>query len=128
MTQEEFLTAVQQRTRLASHPAAERLTATVLETLAESLSGSEARDLASQLPGELEQYLTQGRLGESNAVSFSLDGFAMRVAEREDIDVSLAQDRAGAVMSVVQEAVSEGEIDHIRSQLGSEFDELLGKS
>ena len=57
MKHDEFIGQVQHRARLSSRGEAERATRATLETLAERLSGGEAKDLASQLPSEIGEHL-----------------------------------------------------------------------
>jgi uncharacterized protein (DUF2267 family) len=47
------------------------------------------------------------------------------VAVREDVDQLKAEQHARAVLSVLSEAISEGEFEDALSQLPQEFDTLL---
>jgi uncharacterized protein (DUF2267 family) len=76
--QEQFLTTVAQHAQL-SRAAAERATAATLTTLAERLSGGEARDLAARLPREIAPWLR----ADGRAEGFGADEFVRRVADRE---------------------------------------------
>jgi uncharacterized protein (DUF2267 family) len=123
MKHDEFIGQVQHRARLSSRGAAERATRATLETLAERLAGGEAKDLAAQLPLEIAEHLRGqwSALGER----FSLDEFFRRVSLREGVDLSDAVFHAQAVIEVLNEAVSRGEMDDVRAQLPSEFDRLF---
>ena len=123
MKHDEFIGQVQHRARLSSRGAAERATRATLETLAERLAGGEAKDLAAQLPLEIAEHLRGqwSALGER----FSLDEFFRRVSLREGIDLSDAVFHARAVIEVLSEAVSRGEMDDVRAQLPTEFDRLF---
>jgi len=123
MKHDEFIGQVQHRARLSSRGAAERATRATLETLAERLAGGEAKDLAAQLPPELAEHLR----GEWSAMGdrFSLDEFFRRVSQREGVDVPDAVFHARAVIEVLNEAVSRGEMDDVRAQLPAEFDRLF---
>ncbi len=123
MKHDEFIGQVQHRARLSSRGAAERATRATLETLAERLAGGEAKDLAAQLPLEIAEHLRGqwSALGER----FSLDEFFRRVSLREGVDLSDAVFHARAVIEVLSEAVSQGEMDDVRAQLPTEFDRLF---
>ncbi len=123
MKHDEFIGQVQHRARLSSRGAAERATRATLETLAERLAGGEAKDLAAQLPLEIAEHLRGqwSALGER----FSLDEFFRRVSLREGVELSDAVFHARAVIEVLNEAVSRGEMDDVRAQLPTEFDRLF---
>jgi uncharacterized protein (DUF2267 family) len=123
MKHDEFIGQVQHRARLSSRGAAERATRATLETLAERLAGGEAKDLAAQLSLEIAEHLRGqwSALGER----FSLDEFFRRVSLREGVDLSDAVFHARAVIEVLSEAVSQGEMDDVRAQLPTEFDRLF---
>ena len=123
MKHDEFIGQVQHRARLSSRGAAERATRATLETLAERLSGGEAKDLAAQLPPEIGEHLR----GSWSAIGdrFSLDEFFKRVSRREGTDLPDAVFHARVVIEVLREAVSKGEMDDIRAQLPAEFDRLI---
>jgi uncharacterized protein (DUF2267 family) len=55
-----------------------------------------------------------------------LEEFFERVNHRdEEVDLPRAVYHARVVMEVLQEAVSKGEMEHVRSQLPAEFDSLF---
>jgi uncharacterized protein (DUF2267 family) len=121
MKHDEFVGHVQNRARLASRGEALRAVRATLETLGERLAGGEADDLAAQLPPEIGDYL---REAESDG-SFSLDTFLDRVAEREGTDLPVAVHHARAVVAVLDEAVSAGEMDDVHAQLPEEYNPLF---
>ncbi len=123
MKHDEFIGQVQHRARLSSRGAAERATRATLEILAERLAGGEAKDLAAQLPPELAEHLRGGwsAMGER----FSLEEFFRRVSQREGVDLPEAVFHARAVIEVLSEAVSQGEMDDVRAQLPAEFNRLF---
>jgi uncharacterized protein (DUF2267 family) len=125
MKYEEFIEQVQKRARLASKTEAARATRAALETLAECISKEERYDAASQLPRGLAMYLKQPFLGPGKQPSpkrnFSLEEFFQRMSIREDVPPATAREHAHAVMSVVVDAVSKGELEDIRAQLPIEF-------
>ncbi len=123
MKHDEFIGQVQHRARLSSRGEAERATRATLEILAERLAGGEANDLAAQLPQELAEYLRREWSGIGER--FSLEEFFRRVSLREGVDLPDAIFHARAVIEVLTEAVSMGEINDVRAQLPAEFDRLF---
>jgi uncharacterized protein (DUF2267 family) len=103
----------------------ERVERATLRTLADRISGGEARDLAEQLPTRLEASL---RPGLEEAEGFGLDEFVRRVAERGDVGPDEARTAAAAVLTTVREAVRPGEFEDVVSQLPREFQELVGST
>jgi uncharacterized protein (DUF2267 family) len=121
MNYDEFVGQVQSRARLASTNDAIRATRATLEVLGERIFGGEAKDIASQLPTELKSYLQQGKTKES----FDLNEFFRRVCEREGVELPDAVHHARAVISVLCDAVSPGEINDILAQLTEDYDDLF---
>lgn len=119
MQHDEFIGQVQARARLSSRGDAERATRATLETLGERLAGGEPKDIGTQLPRELGRYLMTPEA--ETARRMSLDQFFERVSEREGVDLPIAVHHARAVVSVLNEAVSQGEINQVRGQLGEEY-------
>lgn len=123
----EFLRRVEQQIE-ATQPAsdtqraAEQAITATLETLSERLTGGQARDLAEQLPEELQPPLK--RVAE-NAEDLSLEEFYQRVAEREGVDIETARLDASAVMTVLGLAVTPDEFDDVMAQLPAEFNILF---
>lgn len=120
MNREEFLNNVAERAEL-SQEQAETVTRAVLATLAERISGGEARDLAAQLPVPLGNPLLPAA---EEAESFGLDEFVRRVAERAGISRGEADRAVAAVLDTLRDAVTPGEFDHVLSQLPEEFKRL----
>ena len=56
---------------------------------------------------------------------FSLDEFLQRVAKREKVDLPDATYHARAVISVLQEAVTGNQIEHVLAQLPNEYRPLF---
>ncbi len=122
MQYEEFLNKVQDRIGPAQPDEAERAIVATFETLGECISGGEATDLADQLSEELKEPLLRAS-GEPERLS--LEEFLERLGEREGVDSDAARNHASAVMTVLREAVSGGELDNIREQLPREFEPLF---
>jgi uncharacterized protein (DUF2267 family) len=118
-----FLTTVQQKAGL-SRDAAERATRAALETLADRLSAGEARDIAAQLPPELAPWLAT----DSGAEPFDVDEFLRRMAQREAVDLSVAERHAHAVFDALGRTVSADEIADMKAQLPKDFAPLIGEA
>jgi uncharacterized protein (DUF2267 family) len=122
MKGDEFIAEVRNLAELDSNEEAEKATRATLETLRERLAGNEPSNLAAQLPPEIALYVE----GDGGRESFSVQEFYERVAEREGVGHDEAIRHARAVATVLQAAVTGGEIDNVRSQLGNEYEELFG--
>jgi uncharacterized protein (DUF2267 family) len=125
MQYQEFIERVQQQAGLASFGGAEAATRATLTTLGEYLTGGEGLDLASQLPQGLAEILRQQPPERSTI--FSLNDFLQRVGEEEGVGIEEASVHARAVMGVLEEAVTKGEMDDVRRQFPSEFDPLFAE-
>src|SRR5215216_2135435 len=123
MNGEQFIAEVKNLAELDADEDVRKAIGATLETLKERLAGEEPSDLAAQLPPEIAPYVE----GEGGQESFSVDEFYDRVAQREGVDHDEAVKHARAVATVVQTAVTGGEIDDVRSQLGNEYEELFGQ-
>lgn len=121
MQYNEFVGQVQNRARLGSTGETVRAIRATLETLGERITADEAEHLAAQLPQEIGYYLRQADMTEP----FTLGEFFERVSERETIDLPDATHHARAVVSVLVEAVTPNQLDHLRAQLPNEYEPLL---
>ena len=117
MQYEEFIALVSERTGMFEGEAA-ALTRATLATLAERISGGEARDLAAHLPGPLQDTLLPTK---EEAEAFSFDEFVRRVAERSRHGSNLSERDVIAVIATLRDAVTPGEFDDVLSQLPNEF-------
>jgi uncharacterized protein (DUF2267 family) len=120
MDYENFIALVE-KSALASREEAERAVRATLKTLAERLSGGEARDIAAELPPELRPLLEDGRRAEP----FDLREFLRRVAEREGVPQELAARHARAVFVALGVALSADELHDLASELPNDFGDLL---
>ncbi len=123
MKHDEFRKRVREVAELETNEEAERAIQATFETLRERLAGNEPNNLADQLPPEIAEPLR----GEGGQDRFSLDEFYRRVAEKEGVEQDEATIHARAVASVLQEAVTTGEMNDIREQLKPEYKELFGQ-
>lgn len=121
MKGEQFIAEARNLAELDTNEDAEKAIRATLETLRERLAGNEPSNLAAQLPPEIAPYVEGGR------EAFSVQEFYDRVAHREGVDHDEAVRHARAVATVVQTAVTGGELDDVRSQLGDDYEELFGQ-
>jgi uncharacterized protein (DUF2267 family) len=116
-----FLSTVEQVGGLTREQAERAIEAT-LRTLAERITGGEARDVAAFLPEEVRPFLTETR---EEAEPFDVDEFHRRVAEREGVDRRTAAAHARAVFVALGVAVAPGELRDMVAQLPRDFEPLL---
>jgi uncharacterized protein (DUF2267 family) len=119
----EFLGQVQSRARLSSLGDAETATRATFETLRERLAGGEPKDVAAQLPNEIAKYFEAPNREEADR--FDVQEFFRRVSERASIESQDAAFQSRAVLEVLQEAVSPGEVSDIREQLTDDYQQLF---
>ncbi|ARH89543.1 MULTISPECIES: DUF2267 domain-containing protein [Streptomyces] len=121
MDDKEFFRAVAERSGLSRQEAAD-LTRATLDTLGHRLSAGEARDLALELPEPLRGSLQSGQ-GEMEI--FGPDESIRRVGEHTGLTEPEAARGVRAVLSTLQEAISQKEFAHAMSQLGKEYAQLV---
>ncbi|WP_130330978.1 DUF2267 domain-containing protein [Micromonospora kangleipakensis] len=122
MGYEDFIDAVARRSGVPVDQAT-AITRATLETLADRISGGEARDLAKQLPEGLDAHLRKPR---EHAEPFGVEDFAQRVGARAGVDVVLAKAAIPAVLTTLREAVPGDEFEGMAAQLPSEFRGVVG--
>ena len=124
MKGEQFIAEVKNLAELDTTEDAEKATRATLETLKERLAGNEPSNLAVQLPPEVARFVE----GEGGRDAFSVQEFYERVAQKEGTTNSEeAVKHARAVSTVLQTAVTGGELEDVRSQLGNDYEELFGQ-
>ncbi|WP_169253049.1 DUF2267 domain-containing protein [Brevibacterium sp. 'Marine'] len=125
MRSDEFLNHVTEIGGPSDPESAAVVTRTVLDNLGKQLKGGEAADLAAQLPAELQEPLQ--RHGSEAPLTDDVDDFLRRLADQlgEGVDPETARVYARAVLSTLDAAVSEGEVDDLRSQLPAGFAPLF---
>jgi uncharacterized protein (DUF2267 family) len=105
---------------------ARRATEAVLETLAERISGGQARDLEGWLPPELRPPVERARQAKGEQpLPLSLDEFIERVAEREGVSPDQARRHARAVFATLREAIAQKEFADTLAQLPREYVDAL---
>lgn len=131
MDHDSFIGEVQNRAELASRGAALSTSRATLQTLGERIQEGQATNLAAQLPDELGRFLGEHA---DTTESFDFREFIERVAERDenlgdggvdDDDLSEAALHARAVVDVLDEAVTEGQLGDVRDQLPDDYGELF---
>jgi uncharacterized protein (DUF2267 family) len=122
MQYSEFLGQVHHRARVDSMDKAVAAVRATLTVLGQRLAGGEPDDLAAELPNEIGRYLKEAA---PRGQRFGFQEFMERVSQEEGVDLPKAVHHARAVISVLQEAVSAGEIEDVRAQLPDEFDPLF---
>lgn len=85
----------------------------MVESLAVHLNEGERKDFASQLPQELKDMALSVYPSEENAKEDIIEQFM----EYEHIDEGRAKKQIHASWKALKDALSPGEIDHIRAQL-----------
>ncbi len=120
MQYDEFITRVAMNADLPQEQAA-TLTRATLATLADRISGGEAKDLAAQLPAPLQSALVST---QENAQAFSFEEFVARTAEAAGTDTDVAERAVDAVFVTLRDAVTPGEFDDVLSQLPADFHRL----
>jgi uncharacterized protein (DUF2267 family) len=120
---ERFVAEVKNLAEVGTDEEAQKAIRATLQTLKERLAGNEPSNLAAQLPPEIATFVE----GEGGREAFSLEEFYGRVARKESVGDEEAIKHARAVATVLQTAVTGGELDDVRSQLGNEYGELFGQ-
>lgn len=124
MEGEQFIAEVRNFAELENNEDARRAIRVTLQTLKERLAGNEPSNLAAQFPPEVSGFV------EGNGVqeSFSVEEFYERVAQREGgVGTDEAVRHARAVATVVQTAVTGGELEDVRSQPSDDYEKLFGQ-
>ncbi len=126
MNGERFVAEVKNLAEVGTNEEAQKAIRATLQTLKERLAGNEPSNLAAQLPPEIATFVE----GEGGREAFSLEEFYGRVARKESVGDEEAIKHARAVATVLQTAVTAvtgGELDDVRSQLGEGYGELFGQ-
>ena len=123
MNGEQFVAEVRNLAEVGSNEDAEKAVRATLETLKERLAGNEPSNLAAQLPPEIAPFV-EGKGGQE---AFSVEEFYGRVARKEDVGEDEAVKHARAVATVLQTAVTGGELEDVRSQLGKGYEGLFSQ-
>ena len=126
MERESILNGIQRRATFDSQWEAERAVLATLRTLGEYVSEKQVDKLATRLPPQFGDALTE-RSGRSPR-SYSVDGFVVRVAQREGHDVSTTEAlvHVRATLATLADLDLQVELAEVRKQLPEEFETLFG--
>lgn len=128
MQQQEFIDRVKSQAKLGSDDETTTLIRATLETLADHLAGNAPAKLAAQLPELIGKFITNYKSDETaEGEGFGVKEFLDRTTEKIGSgDAEIVKNHVIAVLSILREAVSEGEFDKMRGTLPPEYDELFG--
>jgi CBS domain-containing protein/uncharacterized protein (DUF2267 family) len=118
-----LLHIVQTTTGLPKKELAETALELVLSSIIRRITAEEAEDLLAQLPSRLRERLEDAPRGPDRTVN--LGGIARALAERLELGPDEAYRVARGVGEALEQVVSEGEIEDVRSQLPREMRELF---
>lgn len=125
MQEDEFYKLVQETSHLDTIDRAQVASEAVLETFGETLTGGEAEDVASQLPPELAGVIQDA---DHDGAGYGRDEFFDRVGERlqgSDVESDDAEQYADGVTDAITVALTEGELEDLKSQLDGELHPLF---
>jgi uncharacterized protein (DUF2267 family) len=122
---DEFHANVRDRAEYASHEEAAHVTRLTLARLGERLTGGQAKNLAAQLPAELQPPLLQA--AATPATSSGIHEFLRQLAGDLNATEETARWDASAVLTTLAEAINGSQLNQIPSQLPAEFALLFGK-
>ncbi|MGW0826136.1 DUF2267 domain-containing protein [Streptomyces sp. NPDC002845] len=125
MTFREFLAAVREQGEYGDTPEVLSVTEAVLSTLGERLQPSAANHLADQLPIELAEVLMDAA-NDYPGGNWGVQEFVRRVAQATGDDEETSHAHAEAVLTVLAQTVSGGELNKLISQLPAGYAELFG--
>jgi len=121
MDYDKFVKEVRTRAAIDDRSEAEGAALVVLQTLVDRLTPAEADDLTAQLPEPLKSSLTvNGAPSRMSATEF-----VERVADTLQIGPEEARTRIRAVFSVLEDAVTPGELHDVLVQLPSGIYEMV---
>lgn len=121
MDYNEFINKVQASTGIVEEKDAVRATQATLNTLSERITGDEARDMAAQLPQQIKSFTDVDEHGQR----FSVDEFFDRVSDKEGTNRKEAEQHSRAIIHVMKDAITGGEIDDLKDQLPEDFEVLF---
>ncbi|MCK9274081.1 MAG: DUF2267 domain-containing protein [Syntrophales bacterium] len=119
MNYDDFVIRVQDRLDVSQEQALKIIEA-CLETLGERLYRTEREKFAAQLPAQLKKFILK-RIDNDR---YNLEEFYKRVGARAGMRQGRGAETAQAVMAVVREAITPGELEYLGSHLPDEYEEL----
>ncbi|GCE49365.1 uncharacterized protein (DUF2267 family) [Thermosporothrix hazakensis] len=124
MKADEIISKVMKRAEIGSRVEAKNAIQATVETLSEHLTAEECQNLSAQLPPEIADSMRSSRPG-GEAERFSLDEFFQRVSQREDVGLQEATRHTRVVCAVLAEAITIGQLDHLKAQLPNDIARLF---
>ncbi|WP_347060606.1 DUF2267 domain-containing protein [Blastococcus sp. HT6-30] len=124
MRYDEFLARVREQGGYADRSEADRTARVVLGLLSQRLVDGERKDLAAQLPGELQDAV----LTAPSQEVFGVEEFLRRIARELSATEETARWDASAVLTTLAGAISGGEVNQILTQLPAGYAPLFGKT
>lgn len=121
MRYDEFIDQVQKKSGMESREGAIEITRATLETLGERIDWDVRKRVASQLPDELKELLNKRGDGEK----YELQEFYRRVGARSDAKYYDSAERANAVLGVLREAISPGQLQELVDSLPDPYSRLF---
>ncbi|WP_435144328.1 DUF2267 domain-containing protein [Halobaculum sp. P14] len=114
---------VQRESSVDDDDTAEATLRATLEVLGERISREEAKDVAGQLPDEMETWVIDW--DTESAQPFGVDEFCDRVADRLGVDTETAHNRAQAAVDALEMEISAFKRSAVQGQLPDEYDTLF---
>jgi uncharacterized protein (DUF2267 family) len=124
MNYDEFVNEAQHRLERPGRGPTVRAIRAVLTALGERLHPDEAKDLASNLPMEIDRFLLEAESGQR----FSYKDLVSRISEIDKSDPADAAYLAQVVIGFISEVVPEGELRDVKNSLPDEFEDLFEKT
>jgi uncharacterized protein (DUF2267 family) len=124
MKTDEFLATVRDRGNYADQAEAREVTGTVLTALAHRLGVDDAKEVAAQLPVDLQDAMTSVT---GPAEPFGVDAFLARVAHALSTSTETAKWDASAVLTTLAEAMAEDGLNQLLGRVQSGYAVLFGK-
>jgi uncharacterized protein (DUF2267 family) len=124
MEYEEIIDAASRSAGGMDRDAAGRAVQATLQTLAERVGGGEARQILRELPAQLKPSM----LNDSDAVTFGIDEFLHRVAQREGTDAETALRHARGVFDALGDALSPEVTARLAASLPQTFAPLVAEA
>jgi len=122
MQYDDFVGQVQNRAKLSSGGEAVKAIRATLDTLSRRLPADDVRKIEAQLPEEIAFYL---QMGEETLDKIDLDQFFSEIQKKEDLGLNTSVFHCRAVMSVLCDALSPGEVEKLKRELPEEYAPLL---
>lgn len=126
MDTNEFLRQVMHRAGSRDMREAEKQTRAVLAALTDGISHDEVVDMASQLPKEIKDFVTGREASAGPRQKIDRETLISRVQSQLGLDTpDQAEQVTRAVLSVLREAVSWGELEDVLGELSPDLRQMV---